>query len=52
MKSGKSDISTTSGLTSSLQRKHLALATSRSQQHTEKPISLDLKNGKKTYLSI
>jgi hypothetical protein len=52
MKSRKNGRSPTSGPTSSLQRNHLALATSISQQHTDKQISPNLKNGEKTKLPI
>jgi hypothetical protein len=57
-KSEKSDKSTTSGSTSLLQKNHLAPAASavvdnhERQQHTEKLISPDLKNGEKTTLLI
>jgi hypothetical protein len=51
-KSKKNGRSTTSGPTSSLQKNHLAPATSVGQQHTEKQILPDLKNGEKIKLPI
>jgi hypothetical protein len=58
MKSERNDKSTTSGPASSLQKNHLARAASavvnnhERQQHNEKLISPDLKNGEKTKLPI
>jgi hypothetical protein len=52
IKSEKNGRSTASEPTSSLQRNHLASASSEGQRHTEKQISPDLKNGEKTKLPI